>query len=311
MGFFSKEKIDETFQKKEEYKKYTILLVDDEEANLRSLSGLLENDYNILTASDGNKGLHLINNHPNPESIHLIISDQRMPEKTGVEFLKETICTIPETVRIILTGFTDIGAIISAINDGKVYKFLTKPIEPEDFKITVRRALETFELEQNNKKLVNDLKDLNNSLEKKVDERTIELKEINELQKGLVSVIIHDLKNPLGNILMFSKHLIAKGDLIERNKYTVQLINDSGSQMLKLVENLLEIDKLEQGGIELRFEETDLVHILNRAVEEFSEQANKKGIKLEFKSDIEQAVAYLDNMAIKRVMSNIISNAIP
>ena len=158
-------------------KMHTILLVDDEESNLTSLSRILPPSYGVLTAKDGKQALELIQSHDSPSAIHLIISDQRMPRMTGVEFLKETIPIIPKTIRMILTGFTDIDAIISSINEGQIYKFLTKPVEPQELVVTVQRALEAYELEQKNHRLVEELKVLNASLEHKVTERTRELKE--------------------------------------------------------------------------------------------------------------------------------------
>src|SRR5687768_9954960 len=86
-------------------KKYTLLLVDDEEANLRMLEGLLENDYNIITALDGKKAYEMVQKDPDPNRISLVITDQRMPGMTGVEFLKETLDILPNTIRMILTGF--------------------------------------------------------------------------------------------------------------------------------------------------------------------------------------------------------------
>lgn len=158
-------------------KTHTILLVDDEENNLTSLSRILPPSYGVLTAKDGKQALELIRTHDRPSCIHLIISDQRMPRMTGVEFLKQTIPIIPRTIRMILTGFTDIDAIISSINDGQIYKFLTKPVEPQELMVTVQRALEAYELEQKNHLLLDELKVLNASLEQKVAARTRELKE--------------------------------------------------------------------------------------------------------------------------------------
>lgn len=194
MKFFSKDKIAKLDLEVVKEKKHTLLLVDDEAANLRFLQGLLEKEYNIITASDGQEALELVINDPNPKRIDLILTDQRMPRMTGVEFLKESISTIPDTVRMILTGFTDIEAIIDAINQSKVYKYLTKPLEPEDLKITVKRALEAYELEKRNIKLVKELQELNESLEQKVEERT------KELQVAYEKLEIMSLTDPLTSL---------------------------------------------------------------------------------------------------------------
>lgn len=144
-------------------KDYTILLVDDEKENLDSLSLVLDRDYNLLFANDGLEALNLIENKDYPDEIHMIISDQRMPKLTGVGLFQKTSELLPDAVRIILTGFTDADAIISSINEGQIYKFLTKPIDPIDLRVTVRRSLEYYSLEQRNVQLVIDLK-------KRVDE---------------------------------------------------------------------------------------------------------------------------------------------
>jgi len=112
MAIFSKEALKAKQEKI--LQTHTILIVDDEENNLFALTELLSKDYDIITAKDGQEALELIQKDDNPERIHLIISDQRMPRLTGVEFLEKTVSTIPRTIRIILTGFTDIEAIIDS-----------------------------------------------------------------------------------------------------------------------------------------------------------------------------------------------------
>lgn len=156
-------------------KRYTVLLVDDEQANLKGLARALEADYNIICAENGIVALDVIKSLTTSEQIHLIISDQRMPQMTGVELFEQAILLVPDTIRMLLTGFADINAIIDAINRGAVYKFLTKPIDPRELRISVQRALESFELSQRNKNLMSELLELNASLERKVMERTCEL----------------------------------------------------------------------------------------------------------------------------------------
>lgn len=120
---------------------YKIMLVDDEPANLRILERLFRAEYNVVTAESGAEALELLGQH----DIALIISDQRMPVMTGIDFLKKAAEMRPHTVRIILTGYTDVNALVEAINSGVVYKYATKPWVNEDLQQTVRRAVQHYE----------------------------------------------------------------------------------------------------------------------------------------------------------------------
>jgi adenylate cyclase len=141
--------------------KYKILIVDDEPANLRVLERLFRRDYQVITAESGFEGLELLKHH----NFALIMSDQRMPGMTGIEFLIKAAEMRPQTVRIILTGYTDVGALVEAINSVSIYKYVNKPWINEDLKQTVIRAIEHYEtikggheLKQHNKRLSEDLK---------------------------------------------------------------------------------------------------------------------------------------------------------
>ena len=104
--------------------------------------------------------------------VHLVIADQRMPEMTGIEFLEIIKLKYPECFRMVLTGYTDVEAIIQAINKGRVYRYVTKPWNKDDLRLTIDHALETYKLKQQNRKLFADLEEANLTLEKKVIERT-------------------------------------------------------------------------------------------------------------------------------------------
>lgn len=158
----------------------TLLIVDDECNVLKSLKRLLfETDYRVLTAESGDEGLKMFENE---SSIQLVISDYRMPEMNGVEFLKRVKELYPDTIRIILSGYADVMAIVEAINDGEVYKFISKPWNDQDLLTTVMRALEQYSLKQENLRLNSelsqrnkDLEDVAHELERKVQERTKDL----------------------------------------------------------------------------------------------------------------------------------------
>jgi DNA-binding NtrC family response regulator len=136
---------------------YKVMVVDDEPANLRLLERLFRQDNQVITAESGEEALRLLAQH----DVALLITDQRMPNMTGIELLKRTAALRPHMVRIILTGYTDIGALVEAINIGLVYKYLTKPWSNEELRMTVSRALEHYEanktrheLEMKNRRLI-------------------------------------------------------------------------------------------------------------------------------------------------------------
>jgi CheY-like chemotaxis protein len=144
-----------------------ILVVDDEEAILETMTYTFEDDYQVLTATSASQGLELLERDG---PVAVVISDQRMPEMTGVEFLAKVFEMEPTTARIILTGFADMNAIIRAINDGHVYAYITKPWEPADLKQVVRRAVDHHALAVENERLMSDLHDANVILEAIMDQ---------------------------------------------------------------------------------------------------------------------------------------------
>jgi DNA-binding NtrC family response regulator len=121
---------------------YKIMIVDDEPVNLRTLERLFRRDYQVVTAPSGAEALTLLQQH----DVALLISDQRMPEMTGIELMKNTVALRPQMVRILLTGYSDVSALIEAINCGLVYRYLTKPWNNDDLRVTVSRALEHYEM---------------------------------------------------------------------------------------------------------------------------------------------------------------------
>lgn len=124
-------------------KKPKMLVVDDEPDNLDLLYRTFRRDFNVLRAESG---IHALEVLATEGEVAVIISDQRMPEMKGTEFLSRTVPKFPDTVRIILTGFTDVEDLVEAINSGQVYKYITKPWDPNELKAVVQRAADTYEL---------------------------------------------------------------------------------------------------------------------------------------------------------------------
>lgn len=135
--------ISRQFMSLERPKKPKMLVVDDEPDNLDLLYRTFRRDFNVLRAESGIMALEILGAEG---EVAVIISDQRMPEMKGTEFLSKTVPQFPDTMRIILTGFTDVEDLVEAINSGQVYKYITKPWDPNELKAVVQRAVETYDL---------------------------------------------------------------------------------------------------------------------------------------------------------------------
>jgi len=138
-----------------------VLYVDDEINNLNSFKAAFRRDFNIYTASSAAEGRRILNGN----EIGVIITDQRMPVTTGIEFLESVLQTNPDTIRILLTGFSDINAVIDAINRGQVYKYLVKPWQNDELRIHIQNAIEIYILRKENKELTYKLQIANMELE--------------------------------------------------------------------------------------------------------------------------------------------------
>lgn len=138
-----------------------VLYVDDEVHNLNSFKAGFRRKFNVFTAESAVEGRKVLET----ELIHIIITDQRMPVTTGIEFLESIIPDFPDPIRILLTGYADINAVIDAINKGQVYKYIQKPWMDEDLRINIEKAFEIYSLRKENKELTEALLVANKQLE--------------------------------------------------------------------------------------------------------------------------------------------------
>ncbi|MBI4040864.1 MAG: diguanylate cyclase [Deltaproteobacteria bacterium] len=196
---------------------HTILIIDDEVDNLHALERTLKNVAEVLTAESGAQGLKLIEQRP----IELVICDQRMPQMTGIDFFKILKEKHPDIVRIILTGYTDIEDLISAINEVGLYRYITKPWNNHELGIVIQRALEHHDAQKQNRTLVQELKRMNESLEKTVSDRTHELKEANH---KLQELSLTDDLTHLRNGRFFKEKMAEELNRSLRYKHPVSII---------------------------------------------------------------------------------------
>ncbi len=154
-----------------------IMIVDDEPDILDLLKDTFEEEgYNVITALNGLEALEMLDT----ELPDVILSDNRMPGMAGIELLEVIRQRYPESIRLLMTGYADLNIAIESINRGWVYKFITKPFKMEEIMITIRRAIEYYEIVKQKKILEEQIKEQNQILEKRVEERTIDLQNLTE-----------------------------------------------------------------------------------------------------------------------------------
>ncbi|TSA55885.1 MAG: response regulator [Planctomycetaceae bacterium] len=180
--------------------RHTILCVDDEKNILNSMKRLLRREpYRLLTASNGEAGIKALEE----AEVHLVISDQRMPDMSGTDFLSIVRKQYPDVMRVILTGYTEVDSITESINNGHVYKFWLKPWDDQSLKLEIKQVLEQYDLIRDNRllheKVLNqneELKSMNDNLGNMVRERTEKLESQNQALE-ISHAIMEDLPIPI------------------------------------------------------------------------------------------------------------------
>ncbi len=273
--------------------KHTILCVDDEIDNVDALERLFRKKYTVLKATSGKEALQVLDKNPGP--LALIITDQRMPEMTGVEFLEKTLDSHPETVRILLTGYTDLESVIMAVNKGQIFRYLTKPWDPVDLTNTVDHAIEHFAMGQ-------ELKQKNAELAKAFEE----LRSLDVAKSNFMILINHELKTPLTSILSFAS-LLAESKLDEEEKMMVNRINRSAERLKSLVDDVLLIVRAETNQLKIDKQPTIFTQFEENLNKEIQDLLTKKHITIVNK--LEPVSVPADVRLIKQVVQRLLHNA--
>lgn len=273
--------------------KHTILCVDDEIDNVDALERLFRKRYTVLKATSGKEALSILAQHPGPVS--LIITDQRMPEMTGVEFLAQTLDSHPETIRILLTGYTDLESVIIAVNQGQIFRYLTKPWDPVDLENTVTQAIDKYSLRQ-------ELKQKNAELSSALEE----LKNLDTAKSNFMILINHELKTPLTSILSFAS-LLNESNLADEDKLMVSRILRSAEKLKSLVDDVLLIVRAETNQLKIDLQSIVFTGFEDGMPVEISELLRKKHLTI--KTQLENLSVRADVRLIRQIIHRLIHNA--
>lgn len=281
-------------ESREEQIKREILLVDDEVDILETMTILLEEEYRILTAERGEQALDLLEG----QRVDLIIADQRMPGMTGVDLLARVRALYPEIVRLILTGYTDFDAMLKAINEGRVYRYIIKPWDENDMRVTIRQALEWKDLRTSQGKLAGEFAEANRAL----TQRNRELVQANQTimrQEKLAAVgqfaaeMVHEMNNHIQIIQGY-------------NKSFAKAIEEQSNMLVWIASDIRDFAL----GASIKFSPklTDPLEVVEGVFRACSHHPTFRGCELQLeKGEVESLL--LDPRQMKHLLFNLLKNA--
>lgn len=273
--------------------KQTILCVDDENDNLDALERIFRSKYSVLRSTSGDEALKILDQ--NPGKVAVIITDQRMPEMTGVQFLEKSIEKHKDCVRILLTGYTDIESIVSAINTGQIYRYLNKPWDPVDLLNTVDKAVERFNIG-------NELVEKNEALSKAL----ADLQVLDQAKNQFMMLINHELKTPLTSVLSFTD-LLKESALDQDQKLYVDRISKGALRLRQLVDDVLLIVAAEMKNLKVKIQPFEMSPTQIPISENLQSLLSKKNQKLQFKFLDKKIIG--DSQFVGQVLAKLIHNA--
>ncbi|WP_339785644.1 MAG: hybrid sensor histidine kinase/response regulator [Imperialibacter sp.] len=296
-------------------KKYSILYVDDESNNLIVFRNAFFRNFKVITSNSAEEALDILKT----EVVQVIISDQRMPGMTGIDFLSKANQISPDSIKMILTAYSDIDVILKAVNEVGIYQFILKPWDSNHLLLTLNNAIQKYELSTQNKALIDDLGKAKANLEQKVIERTQELatknKELstlNEVKDKFFSIISHDLKLPIASLNILLEIMLSFKHQLDEQK--VHDLGEKAKEYLQhvtqLLDNLLHWSLSQTGDIKISNKKTDLVKVAKGQVDLFDFLASQKDIRIIMETDGSPLWSMVDENMVSLVLRNLISNAI-
>ncbi len=275
----------------------TILVVDDEPEVLRSLHDLLRRDYRVLTFERGPEALKALHEVDPP----VVMTDQRMPQMTGVEFLRHVKRLRPDSTRLLFTGYADLKAVIDAINEGNVFRYITKPWDTEEMQTVVRQAVEHHDLLVERRQLIGELQ-----------EKNARLREADSLKRAFIEVASHELNTPVAVVLGMADlwRLTQGSDASPTERAWVDRIQNAGRRLARTVERMLKLLRADRFGDTLELHQTDLEPLILQVIEDLQPFLQARRQTVDVHLDPALGSAEIDPPKVGDILTNLLVNAI-
>lgn len=276
----------------------TLLVVDDEPEVLRSVHDLLRLDYQVMTCRRGADALKVLES---AEEIHVVMSDQRMPEMSGVELLHHARQLRPDATRLLFTAYADIRAVVDAINEGNIFRYIAKPWDPLELESVIRQAVDQHDLIVEKARLVEQLQESNR-----------QLVEANRLKAAFIEVASHELNTPVAVVLGMTElwKMSQAKDATPAEKSWVERIQGAGKRLAGTVERMLKLIRSGQFGHTLSLEPTALEPLVREVIAGLKPYLDARGQTVALNLHPELGIAQVDSAKFADILTNLLINAI-
>jgi signal transduction histidine kinase len=275
----------------------SLLVVDDEPEVLRSVHDLLRLDYRVLTRGSGAAALEVLRS---TEEIHVIMSDQRMPGMSGVDLLREAKAIRPDATRLLFTAYADIRAVIDAINQGHVFRYLAKPWDPDELRVVVRQAVDQHDLIAEKNRLLFELQAAN-----------AKLTEANRLKGAFLEVASHELNTPVSVILgLIELRKMAPGETSPADQPWIDRIGAASRRLARTIERMLKLVRSGDFGRSLDRQSVAVEPLLLHAVDELNPYLELRRQIVAIEIDAGLGSIDVDPDKIADVLINLLANAV-
>ncbi|MDR3618437.1 MAG: hybrid sensor histidine kinase/response regulator [Paludisphaera borealis] len=284
-------------------RRHTLLIVDDEVDVLESLRHQFHRAYRVLTAATGKAAIELL--HEN--EVHLILSDQRMPGMSGDVFLSQARQIQPDAIRMLFTGYADIQAVINAVNEGHIFRYILKPWDTNELEGIIREAAEKHNLLADRKELIAELQEANARLTHANDE----LARAGQLKTAFIEVASHEFNTPITLVLGLTELLrLSQANRPDEECEILRQITASGRQLSRLVTSMLTLLRAEDFRRTLQRRPVDLTALIQGVLDQVRPFIHARHLQMDIDLAPDLGSFEIDPDKINAVLVNLMTNAI-
>jgi len=284
-------------------RRHTLLIVDDEPDVLESLRHQFHRSYRVLTCGAGAQAIEILQK----DDVDLILTDQRMPGMSGDQFLRQARQLKPDAIRMLFTGYADMQAVINAVNEGHIFRYILKPWDTVELEGIIRQGVEQYDLLAERRRLVIELQTANEEL-KKANE---ELARAGQLKTAFIEVASHEFNTPITLVLGLTE-LLRLSTVIrpDQEQEILRQITASGRQLARLVTNMLTLLRAEDFRRTLQPSPANLAELIQGVVDQVRPFILVRRLQLQAELDDDLGSFEIDADKISAVLINLLTNAI-